>query len=130
MLGLLLIAPNVQAQKQVQCGASSASGTAGAAGIRRLISGTTASDSAWRANAKLPATPASGVQFVTSKSLCDAAARAVANLSSPAAPVRPVWLLSVGPSRYVVFGTGRTSQGRPLGSVFDNTFKWLADFLE
>jgi hypothetical protein len=74
--------------------------------------------------------PASGVRFVTSISLCDAAARAVAKLSSPAATPRPVWLFSVGPTRYVVMGTGRTSQGKILGSVFDNTFTWLADFAE
>lgn len=130
MLWLLFMIPNVQAQGQVACGAPSPSGTAGAAGIRRLISGSSASDSAWRANAKLPATTASAVVFVTSDSLCDVAARAVANLSAPSAPVRPVWVLFASSNRYIVFGTGRTSQGRPLGSVFDSTFTWLADFLE
>jgi hypothetical protein len=95
-----------------------------------MISGSSAEDSAWRANAKLPPTTASAVAFVTSDSLCTAAARAIARLSSPAAPAQPVWLLSAGRTRYIVFGTGRVSEGRALGSVFDTTFTWLADFIE
>jgi hypothetical protein len=130
MLGLLSTGPTLQAQSPVACGAPSASSASGAAGVRRLISGSAPSDSAWRASVKLPAMSASSVVFVTSDSLCDVAARAVANLSSPAAPIQPVWLLSAGPNRYVVFGSGRMSADRLLGSLFDSTFTWLADFFE
>jgi hypothetical protein len=130
VIELLLMVQNAFAQSTVSCGAPSASRTSGAAGIRRLISGASAEDSAWRANANLSATTASSVVFVSADSLCDVAARAVANLSAPAAPLQPVWVLSAGPNRYIVFGSGRISRDRPLGSVFDSAFNWLADFFE
>jgi hypothetical protein len=129
-LALLLTGLSLRAQSVVSCGAPSTSGTTEAAGMRRLISGSSATDSAWRANAKLPMMAASAVVFVSSDSLCDIAARAVANLSTPAAPVKPVRVLSVGPDRYIVYGAGRMSEGRLLAAVFDSTFTWLADFLE
>jgi hypothetical protein len=130
MVASLLMFSNLRAQSFVACGAPNASGNAEAAGMRQLISGSSASDSAWRARASLPKMAASAVVFVTSDSLCDVAARAVANLSTPPAPVQPVWVLSVGPDRYIVYGAGRMRDGWLLAAVFDGSFTWIADFLE
>lgn len=130
MIAVSINFSTLRAQGFVACGAPNASGNAEAAGMRQLISGSSASDSAWRARASLPKVVASAVVFVTSDSLCDVAARAVANLSAPAAPVQPVWVLSVGPDRYIVYGAGRMRDGWLLAAVFDSSFTWVADFLE
>jgi hypothetical protein len=117
------------AQKVFTCGA--ATGTTAEtmlSGVRRLVSGSSKTDSLWRVHAKLPKTAAANVTFVTADSLCDAAARAVAALSTPAAPIARVWVIAVGPTRYVVFGAPRVNSQAALSAVFDTTLSWLADY--
>jgi hypothetical protein len=126
---LVLRNQKVHGQSLVGCGAPSPTSAAVTSGVRQLASGLTQSDSVWRGIAKVPLVAASTVALVNSDSLCDAAARAVANLSTPAAPLRAVWVLAAGPNRLIVFGSGRRSEGRALAAVFDSTLTWLADVL-
>ena len=98
-------------------------------GVKEFASGLSADDLGWRANVQLPLTTDSLVSFVTSDSVCTAAANAVAQTYGPGVSPQPVWVIAVGPSRYVVFDKKRGSAKRLLAGVFDSTFTWLADFL-
>ena len=82
-------------------------------GVKVLVSDTSASSAGWRADADLPLTSASAVIFVTSDSICTAAANLTAQME-PNVPVHAVWVLAIGPSRYMVFDKERRSAGRLL----------------
>jgi hypothetical protein len=84
----------------------------------------------WRGAAKLPLTDSSAVTLVVSDSICTVAANAVAHFSGTSGTVYPVWVIAVGPTRYIVFNLERTSAGRRLAAVFDTNFTWLADFIQ
>jgi hypothetical protein len=87
-------------------------------------------DAEWRASAKLPLTDSSAVTLVVSDSICTAAANAIAQFSGASGTPYPVWVIAVGPTRYIVFNLERTSAGRRLAAVFDTNFTWLADFIQ
>jgi hypothetical protein len=46
----------------------------------------------------------------------------------PGVPVHPVWVLAIGPTRYMVFDKERMSAGRLLVAIY-STFTWLADMI-
>ncbi len=98
------------------------------AGLAAFVSDTSASSAGWRVDAHLPLTPASAVTFVTSDSICSVAANLTAQME-PNVPVHAVWVVAVGPSRYLVFDKARMSAGRLLVAVYDAVFTWLADMV-
>ena len=117
------------AQAVHTCGApSGATPDAMLGGVKARVSGSAATDSLWRAGANLPKTTAANVTLVTVDSVCDAAARAVSALSTPAAPIARVWVIAVDSTRYVVFGAPRKNNEYALSAVFDTSLTWLADF--
>jgi hypothetical protein len=69
------------------------------------------------------------VSYVSSDSVCAQAATALAGLSNPGTIGEPVWVLKVGPSRYLVFNLHRQSAGKLLGAIFDESMTWLADIV-
>jgi hypothetical protein len=97
-------------------------------GVALFVSDTSGENATWRTNARLPSTPASAVTFVTSDSLCTVAANLTAAME-PSIPVHPVWVMAIGPTRYVVFDKERTSAGRLLVAIYDAAFNWLADMI-
>ena len=128
MVGAVAPRP-LAAQTVYTCGSpNGATPEAMLGGLKQRVSGTDATDSLWRASVNLPRTAASNVTFVAVDSICDAAARAVSALSSPAAPVARVWVIAVDSTRYVVFGAPRKENEYALSAVFDINFTWLADF--
>lgn len=69
------------------------------------------------------------VAFVSDSLTCTAAAIAWAPLVSPTAPVEPVWVLAIGPTRYLVFDARRVTTGALVGAIFDAAFVWVTDVL-
>ena len=99
-------------------------------GVKDVSSSLSPDDSTWRANAQVPLTSdVSNITLVASDSICTVAANAFAQLSGSYTTPHAVWVIAVGPTRYIVFDKARTSARRLLGAVFDTTFAWLADFL-
>jgi hypothetical protein len=95
-------------------------------GVKGLASGTAASDSAWRGAAQVPHTRMGAVHMVVDPAVCEAASNALAALpNQPAA--HAVWVVSIGPTRYLVFDVQRASAGKKLAAVFDAKMQWLAD---
>lgn len=117
------------AQTSYTCGSPVGPGPeAMLAGLKARVAGPLPEDSAWRSQVQLPMTPEADVSFVTADSVCDLAARAVAALSTPAAPVQRVWVIAVGATRYVVWGTSRGGPQKLVRTVFDENFVRLVEF--
>lgn len=98
-------------------------------GVTTLASGSDDAANSWRAAAKVPVIPASSIALVSADSVCDAAAHAVASLPGSDATVRPVWVIALGTSHYVVFDKRRTSAGRRLAAIYDVAMNWVADIV-
>jgi hypothetical protein len=127
---VLLVGVNTVAAAQTISCASSSDDYAQAmlSGITAFASGSDADDALWRSHANIPLTAAASIAFVTSDSVCTAAANALAKLSTPVTSPHSVWVIAVGPTRYIVFDKERASARRLLAAVFDSSFLWLADF--
>jgi hypothetical protein len=119
----------VAASQTISCASSSDDYARGMlSGVMGFASGSDADDALWRSHADIPLTAAASIAFVTSDSVCTAAANALAKLSTPVTSPHSVWVIAVGPTRYVVFDKERASARRLLAAVFDSSFLWLADF--
>jgi len=93
---------------------------------KNIVSAVTAADSATRNAFKLPAVSASSVSLVTTDSICALAALAFhAAIGIAGEPVGPVWVLQVGPTRYVVFDGKHEIAGREHQVVLDANFQYL-----
>lgn len=128
---LLLVAlgARVEAQTIACAPASDSDAQLFLSGVSDLASQADTTSKLWRSSAQLPQVPAATVVFAATDSVCTRAANAAATLRGAGAQPYPVWVIAVGPDRYVVFDKERKSAGRLLAAVFDTTFTWLADFL-
>lgn len=127
-MALACLATGLQAQSVPWAPSADAFAQANLAGVATLVSDTSTSRAGWRAAAHLPLTPASAVTFVTSDSICTVAANLTAQME-PNVPVHAVWVLAIGPTRYMVFDKERRSVGRRLVAIYDAAFNWLADMI-
>lgn len=125
----VVAASSALAQTTIAC-ISPDSGTAAISlgNLRSLASGSTESDSLFRGGL-FPRVSADSVTLVSDAQVCDSAARARAARLGPGSPVESVWVIAVGPTRYVVFSERTRAKGQIIFSVFDTAFTWLADIL-
>jgi hypothetical protein len=96
-------------------------------GAKWLATDSSSTARVWQGVAKVPQTTAPSITLVTSDSICAVAAAAFATLSGPDTPVASVWVIAVGPTRYLVFDQRRRSAGKRIGAIFDQGMNWLAD---
>jgi hypothetical protein len=91
--------------------------------LTRVVTGTdTTSVRIRNAFGLIPAS-ASDVSLITDETVCTQAAQAfVSSIGSPGDPVRPVWVLKLGPDRYFVADGFRKSSGRFVAVIFDGSF--------
>ena len=101
--------------------------SAALSGITALASGSDDAATIWRSVAKVPPTSASAIALVHADSVCNAAALAFAQLSGAGPVVRPVWVVAIGTTHYVVFDKQRRSAGRLIAAIFDASMHWVAD---
>lgn len=93
---------------------------------QNIVRAVTGSDSTARTAFKLPSVSPADVTFMTSDSLCTAAAQALfAAIGATGEAAVPVWLLQVGTNRYVVFDGIHAVDGREEQVVFDGNFTYL-----
>ena len=65
----------------------------------------------------------SDVSLITDDGVCSQAAQAfLSSLGHAGDPIRPVWVLKVGPDRYFVADGFRKSSGRYIAMIFDANF--------
>lgn len=127
---LVLIAPQARGQTLIPCAPdSSRMATRVLHGLKRLAVGQTSGDSLWRAIETVPATDSSLVTMVHDPAVCDAAARAWAQLISPTADTTSVWVVAFGPDRYFIFDDRRVTVGDLVMGVFDHSVIWIKDTL-
>jgi hypothetical protein len=117
------------AQAITPCASPTINDQAPLTGVKELASGTISGDSLWRAMVGIPKMDSTLVAFVSDSLTCTAAANAWAPLVGPAAPVEPVWVLAIGPTRYLVFDVRRPTKGYLVGAIFDAGFVWVTDIL-
>ncbi len=129
LMGLLCVCGRNAIAQSVSCAPlADTYAAAMLSGVTALASSSDDGAHSWRAAAKVPVFPASSVTLVSVDSVCDAAAHALASLPSSDGVVRPVWVIALGTTHYVVFDKRRTSAGHRVAAVFDATMNWIADF--
>ncbi len=73
--------------------------------------------------------PTEEIEYVSDSTVCGTAAAALAAGSDPSVMFpRGVWVLKVGPSRYIVFDFEQIVAGHMLLDVFDSNFVHLVAF--
>jgi hypothetical protein len=105
VLAALLCALGSRAKAQSTSCASPSDSYANAvlSGVTALASGSDDAAAIWRSAAKLPQTSVAAITLVNADSVCNAAALASAQLPGAGPVVRPVWVVAIGTTHYVVF---------------------------
>ena len=103
--------------------------------IRRIVSWTAATDSlaqATRTAFHLPAVPADSVSLVTDSTTCASLAQANRQLhpTSTAGLAVPVYVIRVGPTRFVVFDRMTMAGSWRIFDVYDATLAFVGGFVQ